>query len=137
MNETLAELQHWTGHWRVATLEIDGETLPEGAFAGASITVTADGRFTTRSMGGEFSGRLEVNPAVAPKLLALHFETGPEAGNTNHGIYELSGDECRLCLRMSGGAAPESFVTTPGSYCALETLWRTEEIAASAAEELD
>lgn len=137
MSETLADLERWTGHWQVATLEIDGEALPEVAFAGASITVTSDGRFATRSMGGEYAGRFEVNPHTQPKSLALHFESGPEAGNTNYGIYELSGDECLLCLKMSGGAAPEAFVTTPGSYTALETLRRTEEIAAPATEELE
>jgi uncharacterized protein (TIGR03067 family) len=131
------ELQKWTGHWQVATLEIDGETLPEGAFAGASITITDNGRFTTHSMGGEFTGRLEVNTNTQPKTLALHFESGPEAGNTNHGIYELTGDQCRLCLRMSGGAAPQAFVTAPGSNCALETLQRTKQKAAPTTEELE
>lgn len=137
MSETLAELEQWTGYWQVATLEIDGEALPEGAFAGASITVTSEGSFATRSMGGEYTGRFEVNPHTQPKSLALHFETGPEAGNTNYGIYELTGDQCRLCLRMSGGAAPQDFATAPGTNCALETLQRVQEPVAPAAEELE
>ena len=51
----------------------------------ATITVKGD-RFTTAQMGAEYTGRVELNESVTPKMLTLHFETGPEAGNTNYGI---------------------------------------------------
>lgn len=119
-----SDLEQLQGTWNITTLEIDGAPLPSAALNGASISIQGD-RFTTASMGAEYSGRLKVDGEKTPhKTLAMYFETGPEAGNTNYGIYELTGDEWRLCLAFRGGAAPAEFVTAPGRNHALETLVR-------------
>src|SRR5205814_3413943 len=54
----------------------------------------------------------------------LEFVSGPEAGNWNYGIFELSHDHLRICLNMGGHNRPPAFSTAPGSHCALETLRR-------------
>ncbi len=56
---------------------------------------------TRRASGSPYEG-------AAPKTLAPHFETGPEAGDSNHGIYEFVGEEWRFCLNMTGGAKAPS-----------------------------
>ena len=91
----------------------------------ATTTITGD-RFTTAQMGTEYGGRVEINEAAAPKTLSLHFETGPEAGNSNHGIYEFVGDDWRFCLNMTGGPAPKEFAPSPLRGIALETMVRRE-----------
>ncbi len=118
------------GHWRIASLEVDGANVGAGLLAGASITLAGD-RFVTASMGVEYAGQLLLHPDTSPKSLALRFESGPEAGNTNYGIYEVSGDGWRLCLNVSGGPAPASFATAPGSGFALESLVRASSPPAS------
>jgi uncharacterized protein (TIGR03067 family) len=120
MQHDLNQLQ---GKWMIASLDVDGAAVPAGALNGAAITVT-DNRFTTTSMGAEYSGRIELNAASNPRTLTMHFESGPEAGNTNHGIYEIHSGQWRLCLNMQGGAAPSEFKTAAGSGYALETLVR-------------
>ena len=60
--------------------------------------------------GAADSGRVERNESITPETPAPHFETGPEAGNTNHGIYEVVGEEWRFCLNMTGGPAPKEVV---------------------------
>ena len=89
----------------------------------ATTTITGD-RFTTAQMGAEYSGRVEINEAAAPKTLSLHFETGPEASNSNHGVYEFVGDDWRFCLNMTGGPAPKEFAPSPLRGIALETMAR-------------
>ena len=121
MDEDLQKLQ---GEWNIVFLEVDGIAPAPNTFAGAKITIEGD-RFTTLGMGGIFEGNLAVNSASSPKSLRMAFTAGPEKGNTNHGIYELEGDRLRLCLCVTGGAAPTEFATSPGSGCALETLDRT------------
>ncbi len=63
-------------------------------------------------------------PRLTPKTFKLHFTTGPEAGNTSAGIYELDGDTWKICLALRGDNRPESFATAPGSGHACETLKR-------------
>ena len=68
---------------------------------------------------------VSVDDAASPAKFTLTFVTGPEAGRANYGIYEIDADRWRFCLQMTGAAAPQAFVTTPGSNCALQTLERT------------
>jgi uncharacterized protein (TIGR03067 family) len=117
------ELNRLQGKWAIARLEVDGAAVPAGALQGAAITV-ANGRFTTVSMGAEYAGAIELDPNADPKTIAMHFDSGPEAGHTNYGIYEWQGSQWRLCLNMTGGPAPRRFETSAGSGCALETLAR-------------
>ena len=118
---SLAQLQ---GTWRVVSLEVDGAPIPSAAFSQARIVVDGDS-FVSRGMGADYAGEVRVDDAPAPAKFTLTFKTGPEAGNTNHGIYEVNGDRWRMCLQMTGAAAPQAFATTPGSGCALQTLERT------------
>lgn len=109
MNKALQSLQ---GAWQVESLELAG--APSGA--SGRITVTKD-KFTTSAMGAEYAGRLEL---TSPNQITLHFETGPEAGNANHGIYEITATGWRLCLNITGGPAPKAFKSS--KHHALETL---------------
>ncbi len=109
MNKALQSLQ---GAWQIESLEL------AGAPAGASGRITVNkNKFTTASMGAEYSGRLEL---TSPNQITLHFETGPEAGNANHGIYEITATGWRLCLNIAGGPAPKAFKSSKNH--ALETL---------------
>ena len=120
MTNNLSSLQ---GAWRITSLEIDGAPLGPAAVAGAYISL-AGSRFTTTGMGAEYSGHIELSDKRKPNSLAMHFESGPEAGHVNYGIYELERDQWRICLNMTGGPAPVDFKTAPGSGHALETLVR-------------
>ncbi|HUK54942.1 MAG TPA: TIGR03067 domain-containing protein [Candidatus Binatia bacterium] len=120
MDEELEKLQ---GEWAVAFLEVDGLTPAWNVFAGAKIVIEGD-HFTSLGMGAPYEGILEVDASAVPKAFRMKFTAGPEKGNTNHGIYELDGDRWRICLSMTGGAAPTEFATSPGSGRALETLNR-------------
>jgi len=123
MTPALKDLQ---GTWEIASLEMDGTKLPEGAVRGSRIVVRGD-RFTTISMGAEYGGTIKVAPKKSPKTLDLVFETGPEKGNTSLAIYELAGDTWKLCLTVTGKTRPATFTTKPGSGHAFEVLKRSKE----------
>ncbi len=103
------------GAWVITRLEIDGEPMP----AAGRIIMKGD-RFTTESMGAEYAG---ISTVAAPNI-DLRFTTGPEKGNTARGIFDLSGDELRICLTLTATERPTEFRTWPGSGLALETLRR-------------
>jgi uncharacterized protein (TIGR03067 family) len=120
MSGDLAALQ---GRWKVTGLEVGGAKMPPAMFPSAEVRVDGD-TFTSTGMGAAYSGKLSLAVADGRKTFALAFAEGPEAGNTNHALYELSGNLWRLCLDMKGGPAPASFASTAANGYALETLTR-------------
>ena len=111
------------GAWAIATLEIDGSKFPDGAFKGSKIIVTGD-KFTTISMGATYKGTFKVDAAASPKTIDMTFTEGPEKGTTALGLYELDGDNWKICLAVTAKERPKAFATKPGSGFALETLTR-------------
>jgi uncharacterized protein (TIGR03067 family) len=109
------------GTWAVSALELDGQSM--AAPAGANIVIEGS-RFTSTGMGAEYSGTLEVDPSAKPARIDMKFDTGPEKGNVNLGIYQLDGDSWKLCLATRGTVRPAKFQSTAGSGIAVETLVR-------------
>jgi uncharacterized protein (TIGR03067 family) len=120
MANDLAALQ---GRWKVADLEVGGTKMPVSMFPDAEVSVDGD-TFTSTGMGSVYSGKLTLFEQSDAKTFSLAFTQGPEAGNANHALYELSGNTWRLCLDMKGGPAPQTFATTAANGYALETLTR-------------
>ncbi len=117
MGQDLDGLQ---GTWNIVSLEMDGRKMAGG---GAQIVVHGK-RFTTIAMGAAYEGTVVVHEASKPKSFDLHFEEGPEKGNTSLGIYELDGDTWKICLTTRGNERPKEFAAPPGTGIALETLQR-------------
>jgi uncharacterized protein (TIGR03067 family) len=111
------------GTWNVTALEIDGQEMSSALPGDARIVIQGD-RFTSTGMGPVYEGTLNLDPSTNPRQLNMHFDAGPEKGNTNLGIYELKGNTWRLCLATRGTVRPSSFASKPGSGFALETLTR-------------
>ncbi len=118
------------GSWNITALEVDGQRMAAATLAGAHIHIQ-NTRFTSTGMGAEYAGTLELDPSTSPRQLNMKFDTGPEKGNTNRGIYELDGVTWKLCLATRGDLRPSSFATTPGSGFALETLTRGDASVAA------
>jgi uncharacterized protein (TIGR03067 family) len=117
MGQDLDGLQ---GTWSLVSLEIEGQKMPG---AGARIVVRGD-RFTTIGMGATYEGTVSVHQTTTPRSFDLHFEQGPEKGNSNLGIYELDGDKWKICLATRGNERPREFAAPPGTGIALEILER-------------
>jgi uncharacterized protein (TIGR03067 family) len=111
------------GSWSIQSLTMEGFDVPASMFANASIVVRAN-RFTSLGMGITYEGALELDSSASPRQLNMLFDAGPEKGNTNLAIYELTGDTWKLCLATRGSVRPTAFASTPGSGIALQVLHR-------------
>jgi len=111
------------GVWNITSLEVEGAVMSAPAFAGSQIVMTGD-RFTTASMGAEYSGTFAIDSSVEPNQLDLNFTDGPHAGEKSPAIFKMEGGVLTICLAFAGGSRPADFTTAPGSGHALETLQR-------------
>ena len=117
------DLDRLQGAWTVAALEVDGQAMDA---PGDTRIVIEGSRFTTTGMGAEYAGTLTLDASSTPAHIDMKFESGPEKGNTNLGIYQLGRDSWKLCLATRGTVRPAAFQSIPGSGIAVETLVRAK-----------
>lgn len=117
------DLDRLQGAWQISSLELDGMKMPAEVVASARIEINGD-RFSSAGMGSEYTGIVSLNASAKPREIDMKFDSGPEAGNVNLGIYELLPEGWKLCLATRGGVRPRKFATSFGSGYALEVLTR-------------
>jgi uncharacterized protein (TIGR03067 family) len=117
------QLRALEGTWSFAHLEIDGNTMPSAMLQSSRILIDGD-RFRTESPEAIYEGVFNINVEAQPHEIDIEFVAGPEAGNTNFGIFRVDADHLELCLDMNGKPRPTEFRTFPGRGHAYERLIR-------------
>jgi uncharacterized protein (TIGR03067 family) len=110
------------GVWIAQSIERDGKPIeidgkPANADAGSQMRFTFDGDkllFGGRKDGREDRGNYTIDARKSPKWLDI---TMPNHDGLLLGIYEIKGDELKVCVRHehSPGGRPAEFSTKPGS----------------------
>jgi uncharacterized protein (TIGR03067 family) len=121
----MTELEELRGTWKIIALEVEGRELSKEMFVGATITIDED-NFSTTSMGATFAGKVSCGAGGDRSTIDIAFTAGPHAGQKSLGIFELHGDDWKLCLGFAGYDRPHEFATAPGSGHALELLTREQ-----------
>ena len=68
-----------------------------------------------------------MDPATAPKTITFEFADGPLKGQKRHGIYELAGNQLKLCYGPAEKPRPTSFSAPMGSGYFLE-VWARQPV---------
>jgi uncharacterized protein (TIGR03067 family) len=100
------------GTWMVTS--INGE---EAAAGSPELTLTIKGDKYHQALGGEVNerGTIKVDAAKKPMTIDLAISEGPDAGKTQLGIVEVTGDTMRLNLDTPGaGQRPADFTAKGG-----------------------
>lgn len=100
------------GTWVITS--INGQTAPEGS---PEMTLTFTGGTYQQSLGGEVNerGSFKVDAAKKPMTIDLMITEGQDAGKTQLGIFEVTGDTLRANLDMPGaGQRPPDFTVKEG-----------------------
>jgi uncharacterized protein (TIGR03067 family) len=63
-----------------------------------------------------------LDPTTTPKTVVFEFAAGPLKGQKRHGIYELAGNELKLCYGEADKPKPTTFTAPTGSGHYLE-VW--------------
>jgi uncharacterized protein (TIGR03067 family) len=70
---------------------------------------------------------IAVDETTSPKTIHFEFADGPLKGKKCHGIYELAGNQLKMCYGSSDKPKPAKFESSAGSGCFLETWVRQEK----------
>lgn len=118
------QLRGLEGTWEFTRLEVDGHAMPVAALGNSRLLLDGD-RFRMESPEASYEGIFDIDVERDPHHIDIEFVAGPEAGNWSYGLFELAGDELRICLGLTGVSRPERFTSAPGSGHALESLRRS------------
>ena len=120
------QLRALEGVWTFDALEVDGQKVPMASLRRSRILIDGD-RFRSESPEAVYEGVFNIDVESTPHHIDIEFIEGPEAGNTNRGIFALAGDRLEICLDMNGKARPGAFTTKARSGHAYEVLRRTRD----------
>jgi uncharacterized protein (TIGR03067 family) len=97
------------GTWKVISCEHGGKKLPDDQLKDA-VLIFADGIFTFKAAGKTITvGKYRLDPAAKPGVLDTVATEGPAKGQTQLGIYELKGDDLKLCQSFGVDRRPAEF----------------------------
>jgi uncharacterized protein (TIGR03067 family) len=99
------------GQWEITAAQSDGEPYPSGV--GTKWTLAPDGNAVRdRRVGGVSTATFTFDPKAEPKTFDWHTAEGSKF----LGVYELTTDQFRVCLRVESGGRPTSLTDTDNTY---------------------
>ncbi len=113
------------GEWAVEALEYNGKDLKDKyniSFACKDDVFTVRGDAAVRKEYARLTFTLD--PSTTPKCVDLTVAGGVQKDAKLEGIYELKGDELRLCVKVFGSDRPTELKSPEGASIVLLTLKR-------------
>jgi len=117
------EYARFDGTWKFESIEVDGKLMPNQNVEGFTLVLNGD-QWSLVQGSVRRGGAYTVNLDKKPKQLDIIWTDGPEKGEKQLGIYELTKDTYKVCVGMPGIPRPTEFVSKPGSGRILEVLKR-------------
>jgi uncharacterized protein (TIGR03067 family) len=105
------ELARFEGVWRFDQVDVNGTKQPVPSFDTNKMIITKEGRYTIAQGPRITRGIVKVDASKTPR----HYDVVVNAGSAKEmafsGIYELTGDQLKICLPLGGKDRPASFAS--------------------------
>jgi uncharacterized protein (TIGR03067 family) len=98
------EFEKLAGTWVVVEAEKDGKPLDR--LQDGTLTITNQNFAIKTASGFELKGDLRIDPTKKPKTVEFAHQDGVLRDKTWEGIYELKGDELKLCYSEADTEKP-------------------------------
>ncbi len=108
------EVRMLAGTWIPVEAELGGQPFPEAILRVMKLTL-GEGRYVVNVGEQVDKGTFEVGTGTQPHAMDITGTEGPNRGKTILAIYELSGDNLRICYELAGTERPGEFETKLGS----------------------
>jgi uncharacterized protein (TIGR03067 family) len=109
------------GTWKVVRLIVNGEDLPPEVI-GKGQLIFKDDKLTFKDGDRTKDATFTLDPKKTPPAIDLR-EPGKD-GKVLRGIYQLDGDDLKICIPFFGEERPKEFASLTGSRHGLYTLRR-------------
>ena len=124
--EPVPDIKQLQGTWEVVEFTANGKVIPEKGRQGMKFEVT-DTTMHMSARGREASFQIKLNTSVTPNTIDYTALEGTFKDKTNYGIYELKGDELKLCMHnKDADKPPTAFKSVEGDNVALFVLRRVK-----------
>jgi uncharacterized protein (TIGR03067 family) len=121
------ELARFEGTWKFVSIETEKEKIPEEALKHPRLKIMGNKFTVMEDENNSFGGTLKLDPTKKPKTIDVTFTDGKDKGKTSLGIYELEGDNFKVCVDPEGKTRPMEFAVKAGSGYFLEILKREKK----------
>ena len=113
------------GTWKPVAAELAGKQWAKPVLDSMKL-VLKDDKYTVQVGEASDEGTVKRDPSKSPKTMDITGTNGPNKGKTFLVIYELKGDELRVCYDLSGDSRPTEFATKPATQLFLVTYRRAK-----------
>jgi len=113
------------GKWKLTSGVIDGNEIPKNQIKGHLVFDKDKYSYATGD-GEKGSGTFKIDPSKNPKHLDSVPADGPVQGQTVQQIYEIDGDNLKICLALPGTDRPTAFKSEAASGLWLFTYKRVK-----------
>lgn len=117
------ELEKFAGTWTVDGLTYNGKEHNlkfKFVFKGNEGVIEGNDRVKS-----EYARiKITIDPAAKPASMDITIVAGSQTDSAMEGIYELKGDELKICAKVFGKDRPTEFAAPDGSSIVLMTLKR-------------
>jgi uncharacterized protein (TIGR03067 family) len=111
------------GTWKPLSAELAGKPWAKEILDSMKLTMK-DGQYTVLVGEQSDEGTVKRDPSKSPSTMDIEGTKGPNKGKTFLTIYELKGDQLRICYDLSGKSRPTEFATKPKTKLFLVTYRR-------------
>jgi uncharacterized protein (TIGR03067 family) len=121
------DLAQFQGTWTAKVVTYNGKDFLAGGKGGFRFVIKDDVAVIegNKAVKKEYARiKLKLDTSARPKLLDITVAGGIQTGAVIEGIYELKGDEWRICARVLGKERPLVFESPEGSSIVLLVLQR-------------
>jgi uncharacterized protein (TIGR03067 family) len=105
-----SDLDRMQGDWGVGELVMNGEKISADALASAKLKIKASEYFLEGDHGSSH-GTLKLGESDTPKLMDVSTDDGTQLP----AIYEIAGDNLKVCYAVNGASRPKEFKSAEGS----------------------
>ena len=105
------EMKKLEGTWATVSIEAAGQKVTDEDKIKTRKLTTKGDKYMLKVGDETVQGTIEINPTKKPKTIDVKPDSGSNKGKTLLGIYELDGDNLKICLAAPGKERPTAFAT--------------------------
>ena len=107
-DESDKDLKKMAGDWVPVVMQLNGKKQPEGVMKSIKLTINGDKYNTV--VGKELDeGALKLDATKMPREMDITTSVGENKGKPIPCIYEIKGNELKVCYGLNGTARPADF----------------------------